>query len=273
MLRKRRAHLWLVFGVLAGLGFLNKPSIALFLVALCAGLMVTPQQRTISSPWVLAAFLEIVLLALPFLHWQSQHGFAMVQFLAVGAKNRMDLVAIAAFCFLGFARIFVQPVSHSRMAIVPASTPVIDHFGSERSPMRKSPYLIDRHPLVDSHGFSCTPAPWGGITAVNLNTLKEVWEKPLGTMIPGQQTGIRNFGGPIVTASGLVITAGAEDSALRIFDSATGEELQTVALPVPAVATPMTYTIAGRQYIVVAAGGHGDKTVPLGDALIAFAVN
>jgi quinoprotein glucose dehydrogenase len=151
--------------------------------------------------------------------------------------------------------------------------PMIDHFGYELSPQRKSPYLIERHPLVDSRGFSCTPPPWGGITAVNLNTLTKVWEKPLGTMIPGGQTGIRNFGGPIVTASGLVITAGAEDPWLRVFDSATGEELQKIPLPVPAVATPMTYTLDGRQYIVVAAGGHGDGTVPLGDTLMAFAVN
>ena len=155
----------------------------------------------------------------------------------------------------------------------PALMPQIDHFGIELSPQRKSPYFIERHPLVDSRGFSCTPAPWGGISAVNLNTLTKVWEKPLGTMIPGQQTGIRNFGGPILTASGLVITAGAEDFWLRIFDSATGEELQKLALPVPAVATPMTYTLNGRQYIVVAAGGHGDGIVPLGDSLIAFAID
>jgi quinoprotein glucose dehydrogenase len=155
----------------------------------------------------------------------------------------------------------------------PAAAQWIDHFGRELSPQRKTPYLIERHPLQDSRGFSCTPAPWGAIAAVNLNTLTKTWEKPLGTMVPGQRTGIRNFGGPIVTASGLVITAGAEDFWLRIFDSATGEELQKIPLPVPAVATPMTYTLDGRQYIVVAAGGHGDGVVPLGDSLIAFAVN
>jgi quinoprotein glucose dehydrogenase len=92
-------------------------------------------------------------------------------------------------------------------------------------------------------------------------------------MVPDQRTGTRNFGGPIVTASGLVITAGAEDFWLRIFDSATGQELKKIPLPVPAVATPMTYTLDGRQYILVAAGGHGDGTVPLGDSLMAFAVN
>jgi quinoprotein glucose dehydrogenase len=55
--------------------------------------------------------------------------------------------------------------------------------------------------------------------------------------------------------------------------AATGEELQKIPLPVPAVATPMTYTLDGRQYILVAAGGHGDGVTPLGDSLMAFAVN
>jgi quinoprotein glucose dehydrogenase len=155
----------------------------------------------------------------------------------------------------------------------PAPAPMIDHFGYELSPQRKSPYLFERHPLVDSQGLSCTPQPWGAIGAVNLNTLTKIWEKPLGTMIEGQNTGIRNFGGPIVTASGLVITAGAEDLWLRVFDSASGEELNKVPLPVPAVATPMTYTLDERQYVVVAAGGHGDGTTTLGDSLVAFAVD
>jgi quinoprotein glucose dehydrogenase len=176
------------------------------------------------------------------------------------------VVLIVGAAFIGGNRLYYsQP--H------PAEVPEIDHFGHELSPQRKSPYLIDRNPIVDSRGFSCTPAPWGAITAVNLNTLTKVWERPLGTVVPNQQTGIRNFGGPIATASGLVITAGAEDLWLRVFDSATGEELQKVQLPVPAVATPMTYTLEGRQYIIVAAGGHGDGTTPLGDSLIAFAVN
>jgi quinoprotein glucose dehydrogenase len=55
--------------------------------------------------------------------------------------------------------------------------------------------------------------------------------------------------------------------------AATGEELQKIPLPVPAVATPMTYTLDGRQYILVVAGGHGDGVTPLGDSLTAFAVN
>jgi len=176
------------------------------------------------------------------------------------------IVVIVGGAFIGGYRLY-------DLQLRPATAVWIGHFGNELSPQRKSPYLIERYPILDSRGFSCTPAPWGAITAVNLNTLTKVWENPLGTRVPGQQTGIRNFGGPIVTASGLVFTAGAEDLWLRVFDSATGQELQKVPLPVPAVATPMTYTLNGRQYIIVAAGGHGDGTTPLGDSLVAFAVD
>ena len=69
-----------------------------------------------------------------------------------------------------------------------------------------------------------------------------------------------------------MITAAAEDGWLRIFDAASGEELQKLPLPVSATSTPMTYTLDGRQYIVVAAGGHGDGFAQLGDSLMAFAV-
>jgi quinoprotein glucose dehydrogenase len=153
----------------------------------------------------------------------------------------------------------------------PQKVLMLDHFGYELSPQRKSPYYIERHPLLDGSGHNCTPAPWGGITAVNLNTLTKVWEKPLGTMVPGQATGVVNFGGPIVTASGLVFTGAAEDPWLRVFDAATGQELRKFALPLPGIATPMTYTLDGVQYVVIAAGGHGDGSA-LGDAMVAFAV-
>jgi len=73
--------------------------------------------------------------------------------------------------------------------------------------------------------------------------------------------------------SGLVITAGTEDAKLRIFDAATGAELKSIPLPLPAIATPMTYTLDGRQYIVISDGGHGDGQGSLGDSLTALAIN
>jgi quinoprotein glucose dehydrogenase len=111
------------------------------------------------------------------------------------------------------------------------------------------------------------------MTAINLNTGKLAWESPLGTMASEAKTGIMNFGGPIVTASGLVFTGAAEDPYLRAFDAATGAELWSAELPSPAQATPMSYTLDGRQYVVIAAGGHADRAQGRGDSLVAFALD
>jgi quinoprotein glucose dehydrogenase len=149
----------------------------------------------------------------------------------------------------------------------------LSHFGYELSPQRKAPYEILRDPLEDSNGRPCLAPPWGAMTAINLNTGKLVWESPLGTMAAGTTTGIMNFGGPIVTASGLVFTGAAEDPYLRAFDAGTGAELWRAKLPASAQATPMSYTLDGRQYVVIAAGGHADRTGNRGDSLIAYALD
>ena len=151
----------------------------------------------------------------------------------------------------------------------PQNTP---HFGHELSEQRRSPYLILRDPILDLHGHPCSIPPWGAMSSLNLNTGKLVWESPLGSEIPGENTGAVNFGGPIVTAAGLVFTAAAEDPYLRAFDAGNGAELWKQRLPVPAQSTPMTYTIAGKQYIVIAAGGHANGKLGRGDSLIAFAL-
>lgn len=155
----------------------------------------------------------------------------------------------------------------------PPEPPTLSHFGHDVGQQDKAPYLVQRDILNDLDHHPCTAPPWGLISAINLNTASKVWEHPLGSAIPGFDTGINNFGGPIVTATGLVFTAAAEDPYLRSFDAATGAELWHYQLPVPAQATPMTYTLDARQYLVIAAGGHGDKGTKLGDSLIAFALD
>ena len=203
---------------------------------------------------------------------------AIVMIYAVTALRRRSprpglTVTLALLVFIAYVfghHLYLHREARSSKAM---KLPVLAHFGFELSEQRKSPYLIERHPIVDSHGYSCTPAPWGGIAAVNLNTLAKVWERPLGTMVPGRQTGVLNFGGPIVTASGLVFTAATDDPWLRVFDAATGDLLRELPLPAPGVATPMTYTLNGRQYLIIAAGGHGDGYSKLGDSLVAFALD
>jgi quinoprotein glucose dehydrogenase len=203
--------------------------------------------------------------------WKPWFAFFVLLYLADSLRRRSFRPGPAPFLIasLGAALYFAGTYLSLRAKPVP----VLAHFGYELSPQRKSPYLIERRPIVDSHGFNCTPAPWGSLSAVNLNTLTPVWQHTLGTMVPGQQTGILNFGGPIVTASGLVFTAAADDPWLRVFDASTGDLLRQIPLPAPGGATPMTYTLDSRQYVVIAAGGHGDGYSKLGDSLIAFALN
>jgi quinoprotein glucose dehydrogenase len=87
-------------------------------------------------------------------------------------------------------------------------------------------------------------------------------------------TGTPNLGGPLVTASGLVFIGATTDFFLRAFDEATGRELWKARLPTAGHATPMTYRLRedSKQYVVIAAGGHGILGTPPGDALIAFAL-
>jgi len=120
--------------------------------------------------------------------------------------------------------------------------------------------------------------PWGTLLAIDLRTGLKKWEVPLGYMMDPQKYpeakswGSINFGGAIVTGGNLVFVAASRDSHFRAFDKRTGAVLWEYELPAGGQATPMTYSIGGKQYIVIAAGGHGKLKTPLGDYLIAFAL-
>ena len=137
-----------------------------------------------------------------------------------------------------------------------------------------APYAMFRRPMFSPKSIPCIPPPWGTLTAVDMvrGTIK--WQVPLGSMNPALPPGDITLGGPIVTAGNLVFVAGtAFDPYIRAFDTETGKELWKVPLPAPGHATPMTYQIGEKQYVVIAAGGHakidGEK---LSDALVAFAL-
>jgi len=135
-----------------------------------------------------------------------------------------------------------------------------------------APFGLYRTPFFSPSGLPCTAPPWGTTEAVDLFTGKIVWDVPLGTMVPGQQTGSINLGGPMVTAGGLVFTSAGVDPNLHAFDSATGKEVWKYELPAAAQATPMTYVLNGKQYLVIAAGGHGKLGTKQGDYVVAFAL-
>jgi quinoprotein glucose dehydrogenase len=127
-------------------------------------------------------------------------------------------------------------------------------------------------------GMPCSPPPWGLISAIDLDTGKLAWRKPLGTTSSQAPFGIAfnwgtpNFGGPLMTGGGLAFVAATMDNRLRAFRVKDGEELWAADLPASAQAAPMTYAIGGRQYVVLAAGGHGMLGTKKGDYVIAYAL-
>jgi len=145
-----------------------------------------------------------------------------------------------------------------------------DRLHGEFARQTGAPFAMFRTPLLAPSGTPCTAPPWGTVAAVDLFTGRKVWDTPLGSFIPGQKTGTITLGGPIATAGGLVFSAATMDNFMRAFDSDTGAELWSFELPAGGQATPMTYTLGGKQYLVIAAGGHGKLDTKQGDYVLAF---
>jgi quinoprotein glucose dehydrogenase len=144
-----------------------------------------------------------------------------------------------------------------------------------------TPYAIERGTtqIFSPFGAPCTKPPWYRLTAVDLAAGEIKWSVPLGTLdtlmpvpVPWK-LGAPGIGGPIATAGGLVFIGATSDEKFRAFDIDTGEELWTVDLPTAAMATPMTYEADGRQFVVIAAGGHhAYYRQKISDYLLAFAL-
>lgn len=151
-------------------------------------------------------------------------------------------------------------------------------------PQAGTPYAINvnagwRLPLT---GLLCKQPPYGGIRAIDLASGRTLWDRPFGTArrngpfgIPSGlplEIGTPNNGGPLVTAGGLIFIAAATDNLIRAIDLRSGETVWQDTLPAGGQATPMTYEVEGRQYLVIMAGGHHFMETPIGDELIAYAL-
>jgi quinoprotein glucose dehydrogenase len=128
--------------------------------------------------------------------------------------------------------------------------------------------------FLDPDGYPAIAPPWGTLTAIDLGRGELRWQVTLGDLPEARAasdppTGAENYGGPVVTAGGLVFVAATKDEKLRAFDKRTGVLLWTTALPAGGYATPAVYEAGGRQYVVIAAGG-GKMGTRSGDAYLAY---
>jgi quinoprotein glucose dehydrogenase len=166
--------------------------------------------------------------------------------------------------------IFVKLIPRDELAEARKNASDLDRSHGEFARQTGAPFAMFRTPLLSPTGLPCNAPPWGTVAAVDLFAGEKVWDVPLGSRIPGMNTGTVTLGGPMASAGGLVFTAAAMDNYLRAFDTETGKELWKFELPAGGQATPMTYTLKGKQYVVIAAGGHGKLGTKQGDYVIAF---
>ena len=152
-------------------------------------------------------------------------------------------------------------------------------LASAAPPPASMPYrFTGYHKFIDPEGYPGVAPPWGTLNAINLNTGEYLWKIPLGEYpelaSKGQKnTGTENYGGPIVTAGGLLFIGATNfDKKFRAFDKSTGELLWETTLPFSGNATPATYEVNGRQFVVIAAGGGKDPKSHSGGIYVAFAL-
>jgi quinoprotein glucose dehydrogenase len=178
-------------------------------------------------------------------------------------------------------------LAQSRLAMVERLVPRTEAAGyGQRTrdawlvPMEGAPFALEQRVFVSPLGIPCTKPPWFELVAIDLARREIAWRVPLGTTrgsapwplwLPWAPPGM---GGPLLTQSGLLFIGAAMDGYLRAFDAASGAELWRDHLPAGAHANPMTYRVrpGGKQFVVIAAGGHTSIPSARGDALVAYAL-
>jgi quinoprotein glucose dehydrogenase len=208
----------------------------------------------------------------------------------VGIAQRRTKAEISAIVEKGAGRMpgFPYLSGAARAAVVDFVSDGTDRPANNTAPGNRStplvPYRFTGYrKFLDPDGYPAVAPPWGTLNAINLNTGDVVWRMPLGEYPEFAakgltNTGTENYGGPIVTAGGLVFIAATNfDRKFRAFDKATGALLWEATLPFSGNGTPATYEVDGRQYVAIAAGGgkggaRPDAGSSSGGAYVAFAL-
>ena len=142
---------------------------------------------------------------------------------------------------------------------------------------RNLPYrMTGYYKFLSPEGYPAIAPPWGTLTAIDLNTGEHIWKITIGEYPELTQkgippTGTENYGGPVVTAGGLVFIAASKDGKFRAFNKKSGNLVWEYQLPAAGFATPATYQYKGKQYVVIACGG-GKLNAKSGDSYIAFSI-
>ncbi|KJV38085.1 glucose/quinate/shikimate family membrane-bound PQQ-dependent dehydrogenase [Acinetobacter brisouii] len=148
-------------------------------------------------------------------------------------------------------------------------------------PMYGVPYGVEIKPFLSPVGLPCKQPAWGYVAGVDLNTHQVVWKKRIGTIrdslpklfqLPALKIGVPGLGGSISTAGNVMFVAATQDNYIRAYNVSNGDKLWEARLPAGGQATPMTYEINGKQYLVIMAGGHGSFGTKMGDYLVAYAL-
>ncbi len=144
------------------------------------------------------------------------------------------------------------------------------------------PFGVTLNPFLSPFGLPCKQPAWGYISALDLKTNEVVWKKRIGTprdSLPFSlpfplpfNLGMPMLGGPISTAGNVLFIGATADNYLRAYNMTNGKKLWEGRLPAGGQATPMTYEVNGKQYVVISAGGHGSFGTKIGDYIVAFAL-
>jgi glucose dehydrogenase len=214
-------------------------------------------------------------------HGQQQQGVPPAIPMVLGVGNRLSVAQVTDIIHKGKGKMpgkpdFVGPDLDALLAFLGVDDHAM-HAIEESEPADAYTFTGYRK-FLDPDGYPAIAPPWGTLSAIDLTTGKYVWQIPLGEFPELARngltnTGSENYGGPIVTAGGVIfIGATIYDHKFRAFDSRTGKLLWESQLPYSGVATPATYMVGGRQYVVIAASGARDAKGPQGGAYVAFAL-